>query len=336
MPGGLQAVSRRVLVAGGGPAALELVLGLRALAPEAVDVTLLAPGRHYTHRSLADGEPRTIRLALASLAADTGLTHVRDALDRVDADGRVVHTQDGQQLPYDTVVLAVGARLIGAVPGALTYRGVRDLARLHDAIDRLPGENPSVVFAVPGGAAITRPLWDLVLHTADRAARGGVEAGITVVTPEVEPLRGEDPVAVEAMAADIRRLGVRVHAGVLPGHHADGQLWTDDLGALPADLVIALPHISGPAVDGIPSDAAGFALVDDDGRIEDLEHAYAIGAMATRIAGPGGVAAQADALAHLLCAVRGGLDAHNGHGPEAFQRLFPYVAEHGEVVPALS
>jgi sulfide:quinone oxidoreductase len=335
-PGGPEAVRRRVLVAGGGPAALELVLALRAIAPQGADVTLLAPGRHFTHRTLADGESRTVRLPLAALAQRLRLTHVRDALDRVDDAARVVHTQDGVRLPYDTAVLAVGARLIGAVPGALTYRGARDLARLHAAVDGLEGSRSAIVFAVPGGAADTRVLWGLVLHVADRVARRRIDAELTVVTPEAEPLRGEDPAAVAALAADLQRLGIRVHAGVLPGRHADGQLFTEQLGALPADLVVALPHVSGPAIQGVPSDAAGFALVDDDGRLEGLEHAYAIGAMATRVAGPGGVAQQADALARLLARVPDVRNSHNGGGHDGFRRLSSYVAEHGEVVPALA
>jgi sulfide:quinone oxidoreductase len=48
---------RRVLVAGGGVAALETVLALRSLAQDRVQVTLLAPERDFVYRPLTVSEP---------------------------------------------------------------------------------------------------------------------------------------------------------------------------------------------------------------------------------------------------------------------------------------
>ena len=47
----------RVLIAGGGVAALEATLALRALAPERVGITLVAPESDFTYRPLAVAEP---------------------------------------------------------------------------------------------------------------------------------------------------------------------------------------------------------------------------------------------------------------------------------------
>jgi NADH dehydrogenase FAD-containing subunit len=318
-------VRRRVLVAGGGPSALELVLALNELARGGLDVLLLAPGRHFTERTIVDGESHSRRLALATLARVAGVTHVRDALDRVDCAAHVVHTQDGLELPYDVLVLAVGARLVGAVPGALTYRGARDLDRLHDALAALDGGGrPQVLFAVPGGVAETRALYDLAVHTVGRIARDGARVEVAVVTPETEPLWSAGPEASAAMAEALASAGVGLHAAAVPAHVEDGHLWTHELGALPADLVVSLPLMSGPGLDGIPSDAAGFALVGDDGRVEDVQDVYAIGAMATRIPGPGGVAEQADALARLLT---GSAPSPDGDGPPG--RLHAVLERHG-------
>jgi len=46
-----------VLIAGGGVAALEAALALRALAEERVSVELLAPDPHFWYRPLAVAEP---------------------------------------------------------------------------------------------------------------------------------------------------------------------------------------------------------------------------------------------------------------------------------------
>ena len=48
----------RVLVAGGGVAALEATIALRALAPDLVQVELLAPNEEFAYRPLAVTLPR--------------------------------------------------------------------------------------------------------------------------------------------------------------------------------------------------------------------------------------------------------------------------------------
>ena len=47
----------RVLIAGGGVAALEAMLALRALAADRVSVVLVAPDREFVYRPLAVAEP---------------------------------------------------------------------------------------------------------------------------------------------------------------------------------------------------------------------------------------------------------------------------------------
>ena len=47
----------RVLVAGGGVAGMEAILALRELAPEAVDITLLAPETTFAYRPMAVAVP---------------------------------------------------------------------------------------------------------------------------------------------------------------------------------------------------------------------------------------------------------------------------------------
>ena len=67
-----------VLIAGGGVAALEAALALRALAEERVRVELLAPEHHFFYRPLAVAEPfelgRVERFDLAELAAEAWIT----------------------------------------------------------------------------------------------------------------------------------------------------------------------------------------------------------------------------------------------------------------------
>lgn len=51
---------------------------------------------------------------LKRIAADTDANWIQDSLDWVDRDGQVVHTGEGQQLNFDALLIAVGARQIQA------------------------------------------------------------------------------------------------------------------------------------------------------------------------------------------------------------------------------
>src|SRR6478735_10682853 len=87
----------RVLVAGGGVAAIEAVLGLRALAGERVNIELLAPGGDFIERpssvlSPFGGQPAP-RVSLERLA-ELGVTVHRGALGAVDAHAHEVLTTD--------------------------------------------------------------------------------------------------------------------------------------------------------------------------------------------------------------------------------------------------
>src|SRR3954471_18295126 len=168
-----------VLVAGGGVAALETVLALRALAGERVDVTLLAPERHFTYRPLAVGAPfgdgACVRYELAAVAAAVGATVVRDAVDAVEADAWRLQTQDVRTLGYDSLVLALGARADVAIPGALCFRGPRDVQRTATAIAGLRhAASPHVAFVVPTGSPWTLPMYELALLTGTWARREGL------------------------------------------------------------------------------------------------------------------------------------------------------------------
>ena len=67
---------QHVLVAGGGVAALEAVLALRALAPTQVSVALVAPDQEFVYRALSVAEPFRLgearRFPLEVLADDAG------------------------------------------------------------------------------------------------------------------------------------------------------------------------------------------------------------------------------------------------------------------------
>jgi NADH dehydrogenase FAD-containing subunit len=103
----------RVIVAGGGVAAVETLLALRSLAGDRVTTTVVAPQATFTSSAMAvarvfsRGHLRGVELEV--VAHDV----VCDSVAEVDPDARRIRCTSGQELPYDHLVLAVGARAPG-------------------------------------------------------------------------------------------------------------------------------------------------------------------------------------------------------------------------------
>src|SRR5215207_7015881 len=101
-------VATRVLIAGGGVAALEAALALRALAEDRVAVELLAPEPHFWYRPLAVAEPFKLGEArhfeLSTLAAQAGATFSPGELVSVDAARHLAYTSPGGAVPYSMLL----------------------------------------------------------------------------------------------------------------------------------------------------------------------------------------------------------------------------------------
>jgi hypothetical protein len=121
----------RVLIAGGGVAGLETLLALRALAPDRVDITILAPELRFVNHSMAVDQsfkPKRSRgLRLEDTAGALGACWHQGALDRVEPEQHLVVTKDGDELPYDRLVLALVAAVpVGDPPGVVLALGAAD------------------------------------------------------------------------------------------------------------------------------------------------------------------------------------------------------------------
>ena len=297
----------RVLVAGGGVAGLETVLALQELAGDRLEIELLAPGRHFTYRPLAVAEPfgsgAVRRLSLAAIAADRNVRLHRDAVARVLPGERLVETQDRKRIAYDALVLALGARPVEAVPGALTFRGPRDAGRVAEIVERLrAGMIRRLAFIVPPGTTWSLPLYELALQTAAAVPR----AELVLATAEPAPLAvfGEEASAAVAALLAERGIELRTHAGTQ--EYDGGRLWLGLSGPFEVDAAIALPRLVGPGVSGVPSDPLGFVPVDEFTRVNGVDGIHAIGDMAAHAVKQGGLATQqADVAAEVIAAAAG-------------------------------
>ena len=129
-----------VLIAGGGFGAVEAMLALRALAPERVRMTLISASPVLAYKPAATTEafdetpPRTYDLQ--AIAADAGASFRLDRLEAVASHDHSVRLASFAYLDYDALVLAVGARPIRSIPGALTFRDQREVDHIRRLDER--------------------------------------------------------------------------------------------------------------------------------------------------------------------------------------------------------
>jgi len=302
----------RVLIAGGGVAALELMLALRALAQERVEIELLSAEQEFVYRPLAVAEPFDVgkahRFDLAALARDRSARVRLGALAGVDAERRHAVTADGHELDFDVLPIAVGARPREALPGALTFAGEESRHAFRDLLGELgPGGIERLAFAVPGGTVWALPLYELALMTSTYAAARRLDGvQITLVTPEEAPLGLFGLRASNAIRALLGDRGIAVRTGAYPTLVEDGRLLVTPGEPVAADRVVALPVLEGPRLPGVPHDAGGFIPTDPYGRVEGLDDVYAAGDATTFPVKQGGIATQqADVVAKSIAALAG-------------------------------
>jgi sulfide:quinone oxidoreductase len=211
-----------VLVAGGGVAAAEAVVALRALAGRRVRLALLAPDPLLRPSQLAVGVPfgfgAPAPLALDELAQRFDLTLHDAGLTAVFPDSRVALDSRGRRHAYDVLLVAVGARPRRALTGALLFRGPADAAALAAVLDELAaGAARRLVFAVPAGVSWALPLYELATMAAvDLRDRAAPDARVCVLTPEPEPLALFGAPAGDAVRTLLEERGVALRTGVRP------------------------------------------------------------------------------------------------------------------------
>jgi sulfide:quinone oxidoreductase len=301
-----------VLIVGGGVAALEATLALRALAKDLVDIELLAPDEDFVYRPMAVAEPfrqgEARRFPLARLVELAGGRLTSGTLHQVDLERRIASTADGAELDWDVLVLALGARTREGIPGSLTFRGPEDRAALTELIDEAAsGQVRSLTFALPTLAAWPLPLYELALMAKiGLEDTGATEVVIEVVTPEAEPLAvfGREASASVKQLLETRGIGLREHTTPVVFRH--GALVVVPGRAIRTDRVVSLPIPQGRRIPGMPDDGRGFIRADQYGRVESREDVYAAGDITAFPLKQGGIATQqADAVAESIAAQAG-------------------------------
>ncbi|MBB5807793.1 assimilatory nitrate reductase electron transfer subunit [Saccharothrix ecbatanensis] len=283
---------RNVVIVGYGMAGARLADEIRRRDPKAerVAVTVLGDESHPAYNrvllsSVVAGSltPEAVRLHDPEWAARHHIDlRLGGSVSKIDRTRRVVHVDD-DEVPYDSLVLATGARswvpptdglLDGngtLASGVVAFRSLDDCARIVDKA------SPGTPVAVLGGGLLGL-----------EAARGLAGRGclVTVVHPVGHLMERQlDPGAGRVLATTLRGLGIEFRLGVLATKYTPGEgLELNDGTHVPADLVVVSAGVraeTGLAEQaGIDVDRG--VLVDDALRSSD-PRVHAIGDCAQHV-----------------------------------------------------
>lgn len=302
----------RVIIAGGGVAAMETALALADLAPENTDVTVVAPNTEFVYRPMAVREPFAYgaarRYPLAPIVHDAGAKLLAGELLWVDPARQAIHTKSEESIEYDALMLALGAKVVPRYTHALTIDDRHLDETLHGLIQDIEGGYVDrLAFISPGRMAWPLPLYELALMTAGRAYDMGVKLAVTIVTPEDAPLAIFGAGVSSAVSELLQKAGIQtITSACAEVPSAREVVINPGDRRLQVDRAVALPELYGPSLRGIPLGEHGFIRVNPHGQVPNVGPIYAAGDATEFAVKHGGIASQqADAAAQAIAARAG-------------------------------
>jgi len=309
-----RAARHRVVVVGGGFGGLEVVKGL---AGAAVAITFIDRRNHHLF------QPLLYQVATASLATSEIAWPIRALVrDRpevitvlatvtgVDADQRHVRLEDGGSVPYDTLVLATGARhaYFGHdewEPFALGLKTIEDATTIRRRIllafeEAERATEPAaraalltfvVVGAGPTGVEMAGSIAELARSTLAPDFRNIDTAAARVVLIEAGPrvLAGYPDTLSDYALGSLRKLGVEVELGRAVSDCTAEAVVYGDRRLATRTIIWAAGVMASPAAEwlGAPADGAGRLKAAPDLTVPGHPEVFAIGDTVT-VPGPNG------------------------------------------------
>ena len=311
---------RRLAIIGAGHAHSELIRRLRPLTKAGVEATVIAP-EDFWYSGLATGmlggrfDVELDRIDVAKLCRGVGARLLRDRVESIDPNARVIHLSSGNSLLYDLAALDVGSRVpVERVEGlaefAFATKPIRRLAELRaDLARRFRGRNgndgPIRVLVIGGGATAC----EITANIRALADRFAAPISITMVSARDRLLPTfPEPASRSLTEALVRRGGITIRTGSSVRRLAISEATLDNGDRLGFDVAVAAIGLVAPVLIGrigLPTARDGRLLIDDSLRSVAANSLFASGDCAT-LAGTDlpriGVIAvrQAAVLAHNL------------------------------------
>lgn len=337
-----------VVIAGGGVAALEAVLALRQ-ASSVTSIQVICPDHEFTLRQLSVGQPfgspPTHHLNLADFCRRNDATLLIDRVAEVWGSQRRILLDSAEDVFYDALLLAPGARPYDALPGAHAFRGPGDVDWFGAMLDRLEhGQQRRLTFALPTEVRWSLPLYELAVMTG-RMLRHRNVSGVEVdlVTHEKTPLMDLGEAVGKRILGLLGEAGVEVHCGRAPVAFEDDALVLADGGRIDTSEVVCLAGLRVPEIPGIPQGRHGFIPTDAGMRVDGIDRVWAAGDATWFPIKQGGIAAQQADIAAAGISLEAGVQIEvlplrpvvratmlTGEEPEFFRAPFATEAQTDE------
>jgi NADH dehydrogenase FAD-containing subunit len=270
----------RVLIVGGGFAALETAFLLRMRAHDACEIKLVADGDRFLFRPNTiyipfGTDPEHFYLDLAKPLERRGIDLKSGAVAGVDPHDKQVTLEDGRELDYDQLVIATGAGMRAQeVPGLAEHAATiwtpetmlelrRRFRALCDAARA--GYEQRVLFVVPPNNKCAGPLYEIVfmLDTWLRREHAREPVHIVYSTYEQSYIQAFGPRLHQVVEAEFAERGIEGHTEEAVADVSPGQARFLDGSSRDFDLLVAFPpYVAAVQYEGLPADDRGFLQTD--------------------------------------------------------------------------
>jgi selenide,water dikinase len=210
---------KRLLLAGGGHAHVEVLRDLAERPGSGIAVTLVTPRPKLVYTGMVPGaiaghyRLEECAIDLEALARRANARFVTGAVFRVDGASRVVHCADGETLAYDVLSLDVGSRVVAGATGLEHATPVRPMETLMkgwaDVLLRAREGKVRSITMVGGGAAGVELA--LAMDHRLRSEIAGAPPHVRVVTATPALLPDLAPGARHRLRLALGRRGIGVH-----------------------------------------------------------------------------------------------------------------------------
>lgn len=293
------ASSKRAVIVGSSFGGLTAAFELRKRLDATHEVVVIEPRDHFTFIPsliwvpFGMRDPEDVTFELEPVYSKKGIRFINEAAAGFDLEGRKVVTTGGQEVEYDTLLVATGPRLAfekidGLGPEDGYTQSVCNLE--HAMMTRaawekfLENPGPVVVGTAQGGSCFGAS-YEFLLNTHHRIKKAGLEevAPMTFVT--AEPFLGHFGLggvsdSQQRVEKYFDKLGIEGIANNVISEVRDGEIELDGGRTLPFALSMIVPPFTG--VDAVREteglgNAMGFIPVNDEFRHEEIENVYAAG-----------------------------------------------------------
>jgi sulfide:quinone oxidoreductase len=284
--------SSEVTVAGAGFAAITGLRELRKQLPDA-KITLVAPKPEFVYLPSLIWVPYgmrkgdDLRYEIKPLLKKLNVEYVQGAVTGISADGRTLETDAGE-ISSDALLIATGGRYIRKLPGienVITIcEGVEAAENMGERLKAMDagtialgfGGNPKEPSAMRGG-----PMFELLFGLETWLNQQGIRDRFRLVffTPAPQPGKRLGDKAVAKLLGEMKKRGIETHLGHKLKSFENNVVTTEG-GEIPADLILFMPGMTGPAwMQGtsLPVSPGGMIQADAMCQVEGMERVYVAG-----------------------------------------------------------